>query len=151
MSLIESTVIFIFIITLGISVMEANMIWNFAKTKFRNILTRIKKKPVKKEVTIEKQKEITEDKLEYSVFNTLEILKKSNLSVEELLVFLSNIMYSIGASITRDNPSLEEIPKLYYANPNNVGYALMMQAIDMNSKWVADLKEIMQNNKGEKK
>jgi hypothetical protein len=72
----------------------------------------------------------------------LEVLKENKLNTLELIVLLSNLGYSIGASIEgfeNSGPSFEELQKMYYSNPT-VGVALMNQAMLLSS-WISQLTE----------
>ena len=63
----------------------------------------------------------------------IQAYQEADLTVPEIIVSLSNLTYSLGASIggyTDKGPSAEELEKLYYASPS-VDTALMLQALTM--------------------
>lgn len=51
---------------------------------------------------------------------------------------MSNLIYVLGASIAgykESGPDPEEAMALYYAEPNNLGHAMMAQAFQMSVSW----------------
>jgi hypothetical protein len=72
--------------------------------------------------------------------------QKYKLNQLELVLVCSNLLYSVGASIEGYKgvaPSPTETLKLYYANPQKVGIAMMAQALHMNQEWTASLERAM--------
>ena len=68
----------------------------------------------------------------------VKILQEEQPSVSELLVILSNLLYTVGAAVgdyKEVGPTLEELEKLYYSEPDRVDVALMLQGLMM-STWV---------------
>jgi hypothetical protein len=89
-----------------------------------------------------KEPNIDAEKTSEVLDKILEVLRENKLNTLELIVLLSNLGYSIGASLEGfqgNGPSFEELQKMYYSNPT-VGVALMNQAMLMSS-WLSDLIE----------
>lgn len=62
----------------------------------------------------------------------IQLFQKYSINVSELLIIYGNLGYSLGASIggyKDKGPSLEELEKLYYAEPKRLDVALMLQGI----------------------
>lgn len=71
----------------------------------------------------------------------LVVLQKHKFSTRELIILMSNVLFSIGASIAgykAKAPSGDVLRKLYYQNPKNPGLALMCQG-EVMSTWYEDL------------
>jgi len=69
----------------------------------------------------------------------VESVKNAHLTTATLVIVLSNLLYSVGASMEGfdgEGPSVDETLKGHYANPSNIGYALMAQGLLMNQEWV---------------
>lgn len=72
------------------------------------------------------------------------VFQKYKPTVGEILIAYGNLGYTIGASIggfNKEGPSVEELQKLYYTNPERIDVALMLQGITTTT-WLEDLEKI---------
>lgn len=75
----------------------------------------------------------------------LEVYQKHSPTVGELLTATSNLLYSLGSSMTafydptprEKGPSIDELNRLYYSEPGRLDVAMMLQGMTM-STWYAD-------------
>jgi len=89
-----------------------------------------------------KKKRLNRDQVLAKLINALH---DNPLTVEDLILVLSNLIYAVGASIEgyKDKtPPASEVMKEYYAKPGRIGFAMMAQGLLMNQKWPEDLKEV---------
>jgi len=75
----------------------------------------------------------------------IEVFRKHNPGVSEMIVVTSNLLYSLGSSISpvygmevgEKGPSLEELNKIYYSEPGRLDVAFMLTGLTMNT-WKED-------------
>jgi len=90
---------------------------------------------------------------EQALTDTVELLKKQKLTVVELIDYLTDLTFSIGTSVAKIDmetvPSLDELQKQYWDNPNtfkdSVGIALILQSNLMKS-WLQELTQGKKND-----
>lgn len=78
----------------------------------------------------------------------LQIYQRHTLSVGELIAVTSNLLYSLGSSMSEfygikyedKGPSIEELKKLYYSEPERIDIAFMLQGLTM-STWYESWQE----------
>lgn len=73
-------------------------------------------------------------------------------TVAEIIVALSNLTYTLGASIEGyegSGPGLDALQKIYYSEPGKIGVALMLQGFTM-ATWFDDYKQQVLENIEEK-
>lgn len=82
----------------------------------------------------------------------VEVCKKHNPSVGEILIAYGNLGYTLGASIGgfgKKGPSINELKQLYYQYPNRLDLGLMLQGLTVTT-WYGDWEKIQtaqDNNK----
>ena len=80
-------------------------------------------------------------KVETLYASCIEAFQLLNPNIGEILVALGNLEYALGASIegyTDKGPSLEDLEKIYMANPGKIGISLMMQGANT-TMWLDQL------------
>lgn len=78
----------------------------------------------------------------------IEVYQKHRPSVGETLAVTSNLIYSLGASMSpfygvemgEKGPSIEELNKIYYSEPNRIDVAMMLQGLTM-AVWYSSWEE----------
>lgn len=99
---------------------------------------------------VKKNKNLDPAKIEKCLGEMIESLEKNKLTVGELIILLSNLQYTIGASIDgygEKGPGLEELKKIYYSEPT-VGVAMMLNGMEISTwydSWVNILKKKKDN------
>lgn len=74
----------------------------------------------------------------------VKVFQKYKPTVGEIIIAVGNLCYSLGASIggyKEKGPSVEEIQKLYYAEPGRIDVSLMAQGIIMTT-WHEDWEKL---------
>jgi hypothetical protein len=119
---------------------------------FKNYLIN---KIFKNKIKIQKDKkqmsniEVPEDKASWVLDQWISTLQLVKLSQRDLILVISNLLYSVGASIEGYDgmgPSVSEVLKKYYSDPGQIGIALMAQGLQMNQEWIASLEKITEEN-----
>jgi hypothetical protein len=100
----------------------------------------LKKKSPKKQTVKYKQAKKALSKADKAYSNIVNFLSKEKLTVEELLLVLSNVNYAVGASIGGygpKGPSAQELEREYAIKPT-VDKALMLTGVTI-SQWISNL------------
>jgi hypothetical protein len=69
------------------------------------------------------------------VKETLELINKKLQTENEIIEYISLLLYSIGGSIEKRNPSTSEEVMANFYNKPSLGKALMAQALIFRDKW----------------
>ena len=91
---------------------------------------------------IEETSNFNPEKVEKCLGQMVDLLGVEKLTVGELIILISNLQYSIGASIDgyeEKGPSLDKLRDMYYQDPT-LGTALMLNAATI-STWYDDWQE----------
>jgi hypothetical protein len=86
---------------------------------------------------------MNEEKASEALEELLNVFQKYHLNPEEIVLVMSNLLYSLGASVEGHDdqgPSVTEVMEAYYTNPT-VGNALMAQGLLMNQEWMSVFKK----------
>lgn len=78
--------------------------------------------------------------------------QKHKATVGEILIAYGNLGYALGASIgefTEKGPSIEELNKLYYAEPGRLDVALMVTGLQVSS-WYDEWQKLLEEKVKEK-
>ena len=100
----------------------------------------------------EKRLDFNPRKCEQIYEELVKVFQKKKPTVAEILVALSNLTYTLGASIEGykgSGPGLEDLQKIYYSEPGKVGIAMMLQGFTM-ATWYDDYKQQVLENIKEK-
>lgn len=89
------------------------------------------------------------DKASTLLEEIIEAFQRHRPSVGEIITVTSNLLYSLGASISptydmeigEKGPSIEELNKLYYSEPGRIDVAMMLQGLTM-STWYQDWEKL---------
>lgn len=76
------------------------------------------------------------ERCERTYLKAVEVFQQEKPTTGEIVVALSNLTYTLGASIegyTDKGPNLETLQKEYYTNPGKVGISLMLQGLTLAS------------------
>jgi len=79
----------------------------------------------------------------------IEVYQKHRPTVGEILAVTSNLLYSLGSSMSAfygekigdKGPSIEELNKIYYSEPGRIDVAMMLQAVTL-STWYTDWEKL---------
>lgn len=88
---------------------------------------------------------IDEEKVNVVLTRLIEAFQDPKLNRLEILLALSNLLFTIGASIKdyKDPiPSVNEILQQFMTTPHDLGLALMAQGIEMNMQWIPALEKM---------
>jgi hypothetical protein len=83
----------------------------------------------------------------------IEVFNKFSLNNQEIIIVLSNLGYTLGASMCGyegKGPSPIQVQQMYMEHPQHPGIALMMQSILMNHTWnetIEQAKDELENNR----
>ena len=94
-----------------------------------------------KEIKEPEGEDLREDKVDRVLSLVLKTLNREKLTERELLMLLSTLGYSIGASMegfTDNGPSEKKLEQQYYESPTP-GVGLMLQSLLL-STWINDIK-----------
>lgn len=98
--------------------------------------------------TPEKRLDFSPEKCEQLYEDLVKVFQDHKPTVAEILVALSNLTYTIGASIEGyegSGPGLDALQKIYYSDPGKIGVALMLQGFTM-ATWFDDYKQQVLEN-----
>lgn len=84
------------------------------------------------------------EKTDKVVGKVIDLINDQKLTLHEAVIVVGKLLYSMGAQFEgyKDGdpgPTLEEIRKKYYAEPNKLGTALIMTGLTIQT-WLQDIK-----------
>lgn len=83
---------------------------------------------------LQKTNEVTQE--------VIELLNKSKLTLHESVIVVGKLLYSMGSQMNNfigAGPTLEEVKQKYYTEPTNLGNALILTGLTIQS-WLQDIK-----------
>lgn len=94
-----------------------------------------------------KQIDFDVEKCEKIYEELVKVFQENKPTINEIILALSNLTYTLGASIEgykKKGPSFEDLQKLFYSNPT-IGIAIMLQGLTMGTWFEQYQTQLLEN------